>query len=114
MLGRMARSKADEWAERVERWRGSGLSAAKFARGQDFEPGALYSWASRLKHREQRGVTAEDKERRPRLARLVRERGSVREGAGLVLRAGDIEVLVASDTDRALLRDVLGALRGDA
>lgn len=111
MLTRMTRLEADEWSERVGRWRASGLSAAKFARGQDFKPSALYWWASKLKRE---GVTPEEQKSRPRLAQVVRTPVSGTAGSGLVLRAGDVEVLVASDTDRGLLRDVLGALREGA
>ncbi|WP_437990125.1 IS66 family insertion sequence element accessory protein TnpA [Sorangium sp. So ce145] len=33
-----------EWAERVQRWEQSGLSAEKFARREGYKPKQLYWW----------------------------------------------------------------------
>ena len=44
----MTRATQAQWAERVRRWRASGLSAPVFARREGFHPGTLRWWASRL------------------------------------------------------------------
>jgi hypothetical protein len=38
-----------EWAERVERWERSGLSAEKFARREGYKPKQLYWWRWKLR-----------------------------------------------------------------
>ncbi|WP_438005465.1 IS66 family insertion sequence element accessory protein TnpA [Sorangium sp. So ce321] len=38
-----------EWAERVERWERSGLSAEKFARREGYKPEQLYWWRWKLR-----------------------------------------------------------------
>ncbi|WP_437806836.1 IS66 family insertion sequence element accessory protein TnpA [Sorangium sp. So ce1078] len=38
-----------EWAERVERWERSGLSAEKFARREGYKPTQLYWWRWKLR-----------------------------------------------------------------
>ncbi|WP_437765369.1 hypothetical protein WMF27_30330 [Sorangium sp. So ce281] len=38
-----------EWAERVERWEQSGLSAEKFARREAYKPKQLYWWRWKLR-----------------------------------------------------------------
>ncbi|WP_437618550.1 IS66 family insertion sequence element accessory protein TnpA [Sorangium sp. So ce1151] len=38
-----------EWAERVERWERSGLSAEKFARREGYSPKQLYWWRWKLR-----------------------------------------------------------------
>ncbi|WP_437686400.1 IS66 family insertion sequence element accessory protein TnpA [Sorangium sp. So ce176] len=38
-----------EWAERVERWQRSGLSAEKFARREGYKPKQLYWWRWKLR-----------------------------------------------------------------
>src|SRR5689334_2935172 len=38
-----------EWAERVERWERSGLSAEKFARREGYNPKQLYWWRWKLR-----------------------------------------------------------------
>lgn len=45
----MKRATRAQWAERVRRWRASGLSAPVFARRAGFHPGTLRWWASRLR-----------------------------------------------------------------
>jgi len=41
-------TRRDEWAERVGRWRRSGLTAKEFARSVGVNPGTLMYWACRL------------------------------------------------------------------
>jgi transposase len=38
-----------EWAERVERWERSGLSAERFARREGYKPKQLYWWRWKLR-----------------------------------------------------------------
>ncbi|MDC0678998.1 IS66 family insertion sequence element accessory protein TnpA [Sorangium atrum] len=38
-----------EWADRVERWERSGLSAEKFARREGYKPKQLYWWRWKLR-----------------------------------------------------------------
>ena len=38
-----------EWAERVERWERSGLSAEKFARREGYKPKQLYWWRWKMR-----------------------------------------------------------------
>ena len=42
------RTRRDEWAERVGRWRRSGLTANEFARSVGINAGTLTYWACRL------------------------------------------------------------------
>lgn len=44
----MTRATQAQWAERVRRWRASGLSAPAFARWEGLHPGTLRWWACRL------------------------------------------------------------------
>ena len=45
----MARSKRDEWAKRVEKWKRSGLSAMAFAEREGFNGYTLRWWACQLR-----------------------------------------------------------------
>jgi len=47
------RTRRAEWAERVERWRRSGLTANRFAASIGVNPGTLSHWAWRLGREQQ-------------------------------------------------------------
>ncbi len=114
MLVRVSRTKADEWARRVRRWKASGLSAKDFAEGEDFRAKTLSWWASELKRRERDGKPSWQKSKSPKLARVVRKAEAQAPSTGVVVRLGGAEVLVAPGTDRKLLGDVVEVLRGGA
>lgn len=46
--GAVMQTRRAEWAERVGRWRRSGLTAKEFARSVGINPGTLMYWACRL------------------------------------------------------------------
>jgi len=71
-----------EWAERVGRWRRSGLTAKEFARSVGINPGTLTYWACRL-----------GRERRVRGA--ARARSGSQPGAGW----GFVELMAGSGSD---------------
>ena len=88
------------WSKRVEAWRASGLKAAEFASRGGFAERTLRWWAWRLE-RESRAFVRVVRTDSPRAV----------EGGPLVIEIGDARVVVSTRFDRALLRDVLAALR---
>ena len=96
------KSSAAEWTERVAAWRASGQSASEFAAGKEYTEKLLRWWSSELSRRE-------EKRPRVRMARVVR--ASQKEA--LVIAVGAARIEVRAGFDRALLRDVVAALRGE-
>jgi transposase len=52
----MAREKRDVWIKRVERWRGSGLSAREFGAEVGIDSKALLRWSWRLRSEQRRAA----------------------------------------------------------
>jgi len=75
-------TRRSEWAERVGRWRRSGLTAKEFARSVGINPGTLMYWACRL-----------GRERRMRGA------ASPRSGLGPAPALGFVELMAGSGSD---------------
>jgi hypothetical protein len=111
-----------KWVERIRRWRGSGKTAKEFAAGQGFEASTLRYWASELKRRHSsrsaKPVAPSVPAARPVSAatvRLLRVRSVRRTAAqSMVVAVGAARIELRSGFDRALLREVVSALGGDA
>jgi transposase len=77
------RTRREEWAERVRRWRRSGLTAKEFARSVGINSGTLTYWACRLGHE-----------------RRARDGGSLRSGVWWPApAAGFVELIAGSGSD---------------
>ena len=98
----MARSKRDEWAKRVEKWKRSGLSAMAFAEREGFNGYTLRWWACQLR----REPIIEDL--RPKFVEVVPVSPLIAESASLevVVRDG-VRVVVPINFDENTLRRVL-------
>ena len=96
------RTRATEWAERVQAWRESGQTAPAFAEGKGFSASLLRWWGSELARRA-------GTEKPVRVARVVRR---PRERAALTVAVGAARIEVGPGFDHALLREVLEALGG--
>jgi transposase len=111
-----------KWAERIRRWRASGKTAKAFAAGQGFEGSTLRYWASELKKRRAvkstKPVAVPPAPPKPvaaprvRLLRVHPVRRSITEP--MVISVGDARIEVRRGFDRALLREVVSALGGEA
>jgi hypothetical protein len=97
-----------KWSERVREWKASGQTAKEFAAGRDFKPSTLVYWASCL--RTGAGGTGRPKkrERRVRMARVVRVAAAT-DGA-IIVAVGAARVAVRAGFDPVLLRQVVMAL----
>ncbi len=91
-----------EWAERVRRWRASGLTARQFSRREGLNPRTLSWWASILR------------DEAPKLATFVDVTALValppRTAALEVVVRDGVTVRVGPGFDAALLREVVAAL----
>lgn len=88
------------WAERVEGWRASGVTAAEYSRRGGFSERTLRYWSWRL-GREARAFV-----------RVVREQAPTTVPASVTtIEDGAARVLVPGTFDRGVLRDVLAVLR---
>lgn len=130
----MARATEKEWAQRLARWRRSGLTAKEFATQEGLKASTLAYWRWRLKRAEpaHKGkscaattTSAEPRVRRQRGEVGRRDRAADFVGFELVTASAagaDVEVVVdgalrvrvASGFDEATLRRVLGVLREGA
>ena len=61
-----AKTSADEWRKRVERWRESGLTAEQFATETGINAGTLRFWSYRVA-KEARGETPASRRRAPKV-----------------------------------------------
>ena len=102
--------------ERIEEWTRSGQSAAEFAEGKPYTSGTLTWAASRLRNRgadkRRAGRSAARRQPKIQLAEVRRSSKAVAVES-LVLEIAGARVAVQRGFDRALLRDVVVALRGD-
>jgi transposase len=98
-----------KWAARVAAWRSSGLSAAEFCAGKDFQVSGLRYWASRL-----RPVEAPAGRRDVRIARVVTPGTAVEADTPIVLEVAGVRIAVRRGFDRDVLRDVIDTLASRA
>jgi hypothetical protein len=103
------------WVERIEEWKKSGKTAAEFAEGRPFSGGTLMWRASQLRRSVSSGSERRAKHYSAKtsakiaLAQVVRRAPHVRNG--LVLEVANVRIAVQAGFDKALLRDVVGALQ---
>ena len=93
------------------------MSAEEFAPREGFKPGTLRWWAGELRRLDRATPSGASKSKpagTPALARVVTKPAAHAAASGLVIRTGGVDVLVTATTDRALLGDVLDALRRSA
>lgn len=83
-------TKAHEWAARVEAWRASGLSAAKYCAGREYSASALLWWSSKLRRKGATAVSGAKAE--VHLARVVRAATSEQTVRTLVVQVGGARV----------------------
>ena len=101
---------AQTWQQRVEEWRASGESAAKFSAARGFAAETLYRWARRL-GRDASAPTV-------RLARVVRSPATNAEPAiassnpALVIEIGGARLTVGHGADVATVVSVLAIVAG--
>jgi len=106
------------WVERIEEWAQSGQSATEFAEGKPFTSGTLTWAASQLRKvvrgkKGQREVGSRSpRERNIRMAEVVRHAPDVPVVESVVVEIGGAAISVRRGFDRALLQDVILALRG--
>jgi hypothetical protein len=106
---RMTETEA-KWSERVREWKASGQTAKEFAAGREFKPSTLVYWASCLRTGAAGAeLPAKTRERRVRMARVVRV-ASATEEATIFVAVGAARVAVRAGFDPALLRQVVSAL----
>ena len=101
----MARGTRAEWAERVRRWRASGLTAQEFAERHRLKRSTLHWWSSALA-RASRAV--------PPFVEVVPRALSAEVEGGLieVVLRGGLRVRVSGSFDPAVLLRLLAALEG--
>jgi hypothetical protein len=108
------------WAERIEEWGRSGQSATEFAEGKPFTSGTLTWVASQLrkdargkgKGKRRDGESRAKRQRKISLAEVVRRPSKTTVTEILVVEIGGAVISVRRGFDRALLQDVVVALRG--
>jgi len=105
------------WAERVKEWGRSGQSATEFAEGRPFTGGTL-TWAAstlrgvRGKSKRRRGGSRAKRPRKIRMAEVIRRSTKTPVAESVAIEIGGAVVSVRRGFDRALLQDVVVALRG--
>ena len=106
------------WTERIEEWDRSGQTAAEFAEGKPFTSGTLAWAASQLRKgargkgkRRESGPRAK-RERKIRIAEVVRRPLKTPVVESVAVEIGGAVITVRRGFDRALLQDVVVALRG--
>ena len=119
-----------KWAERIQEWRASGLSAEEFAAGADYEPASL-RWAASQLQPERPGASTpsrsgpkEPRRQRsaerspappseaPRFLPVRLRRRPEPAIAEMVVEVGGARIRVSPGVDVALLGDVVRALHG--
>jgi hypothetical protein len=106
------------WAERIEEWGQSGQTATEFAEGKPFTSGTLTWAASQLrqggrgKGKRRDGGSRAKRQRMIRIAEVVRRPSKTPVAESVVVDIGGAVISVRRGFDRALLQDVVVALRG--
>lgn len=115
-----------KWAERVEEWRASGLSAEEFAASRGFKASTLCWAASLLRHAPSATPTVVSGESKPRARAKgkavsrsesprflpVRTRTTTVPTSEMVVEVGPVRIRVVRGFDVSLLGDVVRALEG--
>jgi len=96
-----------EWIERVDRWRRSGLTAKRFAASIGVNPGTLGHWAWRLRH-EQRVMKTRPAAPPGALVEIVA--GATRDDRFEVVVGNGRRVQVPASFDAAALERLLAVL----
>ncbi len=111
----MKQTTREKWRERVRKWKSSGLTAKKFARGRGFSPSSLRNWSSRL--RTERGDSKSGSKRTaPPCVEIIGAAGLVGRGSRQepeqyeVLIERPLRVRVPPAFDQAALLRLIGAL----
>ena len=110
------RTRREEWAERVGRWRRSGLTAKEFARSVGINSGTLTYWACRL-GRERRGRDAASprsgsSRRTPEVGFVELMAGSGSDGRFEVELGNGRRLRVPASFEAAVLERLLAVLEG--
>ena len=106
------------WAERIEEWGRSGQSATEFAEGKPFTSATLAWAASQLrkaargKGKRREGEPRAKPERKIRMAEVVRRPAKTPVTETVAVEIGGAVITLRRGFDRALLKDVVTALRG--
>ena len=107
------------WTERIEEWGRSGQSATEFAEGKPFTSGTL-TWAASQLRKDARGKgkgkrrdseSHAKRQRKIRLAEVVRRPSKTTVTESLAVEIGGVVISIRRGFDRALLQDVVVALR---
>ena len=106
------------WTERIEEWARSGQSAAEFAVGKPYTSGTLTWAASQLRNggggnqKRREGGAGSTRKPKIRMAEVVRRPSKAPVAESVSLEIGGAVISVRRGFDRALLQDVVLALRG--
>ena len=117
-LGGMKPKTEAIWAERIEAWERSGQSATEFAEGKPYTGGTLAWAASQLrkgapgKSKRHEAGARPTRERKIRMAEVVRRPSKTSAVESIVLEIGGAVISIRRGFDRAVLQDVVVALRG--
>jgi hypothetical protein len=99
----MAQATRKAWAERVRRWRASGLTAREFGRRDGHNPATLKWWAWALRRSERRPAE------RGAFVEVALAAAAAPAGIEVVVREG-VRIRVEGGFDAELLRRVVAAL----
>lgn len=107
-------SNREQWAKRVQRWKGSGLTAREFAAEMGFNLHTLRYWSARLRVEERNRGGARLIAAKPKFVEVT-EALTGAEGVtgetGLELRVADVVIRVPVGFDEHTLRQVLSVVR---
>jgi hypothetical protein len=99
----------EQWVERIEAWRASGASAAKFCEDRGYAASSLRYWSSRLKRERPSGAM--------RLARVevvpATATAAAAQTAEIIVELRGARILVPASVDASALRTVIEALGGN-
>lgn len=107
----MTRTTREQWEQRIRRWQGSGLDAARFAAREGVRPERLRWWRWHLGF----GPRAKRSSAPPQfvevvLAGVAEQKAAAREGSELEVLIGERRVLVRPGFDEQSLRRLLAVL----
>jgi hypothetical protein len=97
-----------EWAGRVAKWRGSGLSADRFAAGRGFSGSALRHWAARLAKPAGTAKPDAGEPAKIKIARVFARRSAP--SAAITVEVSGARITVLPGFDRPTLRAILEIL----
>ena len=103
----MKRGTRTQWAERVRRWRSSGLTASAFAARERLNARTLVWWSSKLRRDARPAATFIE------VALAPVEAGGVEAGVVEVVVRERVRIRVAGAFDAAVLRRVVAAFEAE-